>query len=105
MAASESAKLRRGHFDVAPWSGTAWRAHRAKYSAEDPGGSFKVSGRFNRGLDRFPQDEVFPALYLGLDRAGTLGEILRHLPAGLSLEVLNAFRLSRLYIELSRALD
>ena len=36
--------------------------HKRRYRAEDTGGARLVSGRYNRGLDGFPEGETFPAL-------------------------------------------
>ncbi|MHB1414587.1 MAG: RES family NAD+ phosphorylase [Chloroflexota bacterium] len=86
------------------WSGSAWRAHKRKYLPTDPGGSLNVSGRYNRGLDQFPADQVWPALYLSLGPDICLGEILRHVTPAL-LPGLNDFRLSELRLELAVVLD
>lgn len=53
--------------------------HASKYSADDPGGAFKYSGRYHRGRDLFDEDEVFPALYFATAPEVTLGEKQRHL--------------------------
>lgn len=87
-----------------PWSGSAWRAHRRKYLATDPGGSLRVSGRYNRGLDRFAPGQVWPALYLSLGAEVCLGEILRHISPAL-LPALNDYRISELRVELGAVLD
>lgn len=78
--------------------------HRRKYAATDPGGSRRVSGRYHRGLDRFPEDEVWPALYLSLAPEVCLGEILRHVSADL-LPQLNDFRISELSLQLVAVAD
>lgn len=87
-----------------PWGGSAWRAHKRKYLPTDPGGSLNVSGRYNRGLDQFPADHVWPALYLSLGPDICLGEILRHITPAL-LPALNGYRLSELTLELGVVLD
>lgn len=46
--------------------GSAWRFHNRRYPADDPGGSLRVSGRYNLGLDSAPASRAFAALYLGL---------------------------------------
>lgn len=61
------------------WEGRAWRLHAARYAPDDPGGSYRVSGRYNRGKDFFGEDEVFPALYLATSPEVSLGEKQRHL--------------------------
>lgn len=87
-----------------PWKGSAWRAHRRKYAATDPGGSLRVSGRYNRGLDRFPDDEVWATLYLALGPEVCLGEVFRHITPDL-LPFLNDYRLTELSVELTSILD
>ncbi len=47
---------------VVAWEGRVWRMHKRRYAATDPGGARKVSGRYNRGLDRFPEAESFPTV-------------------------------------------
>jgi hypothetical protein len=89
---------------ISPWQGSAWRGHRRKYVATDPGGSRKVSGRYNRGLDQFPADQVFAALYLGLGRDICIGEILRHI-SPVRLSQLTDYRFSELRLELEVVLD
>jgi len=86
------------------WTSAAWRAHRSKYIATDPGGSRRVSGRYHRGLDQFPEDRIWPALYLSLSPEVCLGEIFRHVSADL-LPRLNDYRLTELRVELSFVVD
>lgn len=81
-----------------------WRTHKRKYLASDPGGSHKVSGRYNRGLDKFPKGEVWPALYASLGAETCLGEILRHIDES-TLPMLNDFRISELSVELTVVFD
>jgi RES domain-containing protein len=87
-----------------PWRGSAWRAHRRKYEATDCAGALRSTGRYNRGADVFPLDEVFPVLYLALAPEITLGEIVRRVTPE-RLSGLNEFRISELRIVLSAALD
>src|SRR5216683_2263188 len=82
-----------------PWTGATWRAHRRKYIATDPGGSRRVSGRYHRGLDQFPEDQIWPALYLSLSPDVCLGEVFRHISPDL-LPRLNDYRLTELRVEL-----
>lgn len=89
---------------VAAWVGYLWRMHKRRYRAEDPGGARLVSGRYNRGLDRFPEGEAFPALYLATAPEICLGEIYRHLTPEL-LPSLNDFRLSELSADLQEVAD
>lgn len=62
--------------------GRAWRLHAARYAPDDPGGSYRVSERYNRGRDFFDEDDVFPALYLATAPEVSLGEKQRHLTSG-----------------------
>ena len=80
------------------WQGRVWRMHKRRYRADDPGGARKVSGRYNRGLDRFEEEGSFPALYLATAPEICLGEVYRHITPEL-LPALNDFRLSELSVE------
>jgi RES domain-containing protein len=82
---------------VVAWEGRVWRMHKRKYAATNPGGARKVSGRYNRGLDRFPEAESFPALYLATGPEVCLGEVYRHVTPKL-LPSLNDYRLSELSV-------
>ena len=87
-----------------PWTGQAWRFHRSAYGATDSGGSLLVSGRFHRAVDLFPRSDVWAALYLALEPAVSLGEVLRHFSPQL-LPRLNEYRLSELEVVLEAVLD
>ncbi len=89
---------------VVGWEGRLWRTHKRRYRAEDPGGARLVSGRYNRGLDRFPEGATFPALYLATAPEICLGEVYRHVTPEL-LPSLNDFRLSELSASLQRVAD
>ena len=89
---------------VVEWEGHVWRMHKQKYSATDPGGSRMVSGRYHRGLDQFPEDQVFSALYLATSPEVCLGELYRHITPEL-LPSLNNYRLSKLFVRLMTVLD
>src|SRR5215216_754398 len=86
---------------IVPWSGTAWRFHSQRYSAASHGGSLKVTGRYHRGRDRYPEAETWPALYLALRPHIALGERLRHTTPEL-LASINGQRLSDLLLVLHR---
>ncbi len=87
-----------------PWRGTAWRMYARRYAALDPAGSLLVSGRYHRGPDLVPPDQVWPALYLALGAEICLSEVLRHLtPERLSR--LNDYRLSEIAVDLVATLD
>ncbi|MDQ6832298.1 MAG: RES family NAD+ phosphorylase [Chloroflexota bacterium] len=78
--------------------------HRQNYPATDASGSRKYSGRYNRGLDLFPETEVWTALYLALGAEVCLGEVLRHVTPNL-LPQLNDYCLSELAVWLTAILD
>jgi RES domain-containing protein len=87
-----------------PWRGGVWRFHNRRYPGGDPGGSLKVSGRYNLGLDEVGADRAFAALYCGLTQAICMGEILRHLTPA-TFERLGLYRLTELYVEAGAVLD
>lgn len=89
---------------VVGWEGHVWRMHKRKYPATSPGGARKVSGRYNRGLDLFPEDQSFAALYLATALEICLGEIYRHVTPEL-LPSLNDYRISELSVRLEAVLD
>jgi hypothetical protein len=88
-----------------PWLGSAWRMHKRKYPATDPGGSLKVTGRYNRGADKFPLGETWPARYLSCSPEVCIGEIIRHISSPAQLAALNDFLLSELRLRLQFILD
>ncbi len=89
---------------VLAWESPAWRMHKRKYAANDPGGARKVSGRYNLGLDLVPEGRVFGALYLALNPETCLGEIVRHVES-VGLASLNDYHLSELSVRASRVAD
>ena len=78
--------------------------HKRRYPPADPGGAIKVSGRYNRGLDQFSEDESFGALYLATRPEICLGEVYRHITPDL-LPSLNDYRLSELSVSVRAILD
>lgn len=86
------------------WQGRAWRIHRQRYAANDPGGSLKVSGRYHRGSDHFAPEASWPALYLALRPETCLGELIRHITPEL-LPHLNGYRISELSVTLEAVAD
>lgn len=86
------------------WQGDAWRIHRERYRADDPGGSLRASGRYHRGIDLFPLDRVFAALYLALSPETALAELIRHVTPDL-IPALNSYRLTRLSLLLDDVFD
>jgi RES domain-containing protein len=93
-----------GSLLVTPWTGSVWRAHRRRYNALDHGGSLLVSGRYHRGQDSFPDEQVFPALYLALTPEICLGEIIRHVTPA-TLARFNDYHLSEIRVSLTAVLD
>lgn len=81
------------------WSGEVWRCHSRKYAGDSAAGSLKVSGRFNRGRDRFPGPETWPALYTSLGQHIALGERVHHTTPE-ALAALGNQRMSRLRVDL-----
>jgi RES domain-containing protein len=86
------------------WSGRAWRFHRRDRTATDDRGALLFSGRFNRGLDLFPEVEVWPVLYLTLAPEVAIGERQRHLTIE-HLSRLNDYRLTTLELRLQAVID
>lgn len=89
---------------VVGWEVSVWRMRRRKYAAMDPAGSRIVSGRYNRGLDRFPEDQVFPTLCLSTIPEICLGEMYRRVTLELPPS-LNDYRLSELTVRLQAVVD
>ncbi|MHB8644618.1 MAG: RES family NAD+ phosphorylase [Thermomicrobiales bacterium] len=89
---------------VVGWEGRAWRMQRREYPATDASGSRKYSGRYNRGLDLFPEGETWTALYLATSAEICIGEILRHITPA-SLPLLNSYRISEIVVWLDSILD
>src|SRR5687767_3611651 len=88
---------------VIGWSGEVWRCHGNRYPGDSADGSLKVSGRYNRGLDKYPEPETWPALYTSIGQHVALGERIRHTtPAVLSK--LRGQRISCLYVDLQAVL-
>jgi RES domain-containing protein len=89
---------------IVSWSGEVWRCHSRRYAGDDAAGSLKATGRYNRGGDKYPVPETWPALYTALGQHIALGERLRHTtPAALSR--LSEQRISRLTVRLQTVLD
>lgn len=86
------------------WEGKAWRLHAARYAPDDPGGSYRVSGRYNRGRDFFEEDAIFPVLYLATAPEVSLGEKQRHLTAGNLPQMRNQV-LSEFHVRLQAVYD
>lgn len=89
---------------VTPWRGVAWRIHKARYDALDATGSRLRTGRYNRGGDLFPPEEVFAALYLALLPETALAELVRHI-GEIDPEELNGYRLTEIDSDIGNILD
>ena len=70
---------------IEPWIGKAWRYHRA--------------------ADRFPPDQTWPALYLGLSYGVCMAETMRHLPKDAPFSMLTTFYLSEIEVSLRALID
>lgn len=78
--------------------------HAARYAADDPGSSYRVSGRYHRRADHFEAAEVIPDLCLATTPEVCLGELQRHLTAAM-LPRLNSYLLTELRVSLCAGLD
>ena len=85
------------------WSGHVWRFHGQKYDGDNAEGSLKVSGRFNRGMDKFAEEATWPALYTSLAPHLAIGERIRHTtPQDLSKLAIQS--LSKLWVTLQNVI-
>lgn len=89
---------------VHPFHGRVWRVHWREVSPADWRLSLRTSGRYHRGLDRFPADQVFPALYTSLAPEIALWEMVRR-SAARNLDYLRNTILSELEVSLDHTLD
>lgn len=87
-----------------PFRGTVWRVHWREVAPTDWSLSLRSSGRYHRGLDLFPSDQAFPALYTSLAPEIALWEMVRR-SAARSLTYLSNNVLSELAVDLGRVLD
>jgi hypothetical protein len=88
---------------VIAWSGDVWRCHSNRYPGDSAAGSLKATGRYDRGSDKYPTQETWPALYTALAQHVALGERIRHTTPAV-LPTLAAQRISRLRVTLQRVL-
>lgn len=86
------------------WEASAWRIHKQKYVATDPGGSRRVSGRYHRGTDQYPSTQTWAALYLATQPEICLAELFRHITPEL-FPFLNDYRLSEIALGLTAVAD
>lgn len=84
--------------------GTVWRIHWREVASTDWSLSLRTSGRYHRGLDLFPLDQAFPALYTSLAPEVAIWEMVRR-SAARNLTYLKNNVLSELEVDLSRILD
>lgn len=91
------------HCVLTSWAADVWRLHSPRFAADNTDGSLLFTGRFHRGLDQYPVEETWPALYTSLDKAIPLAEKLRHTNET-TLHKLRRVRLSRLSVVLGRVL-
>lgn len=59
------------------FQGTAWRVHWREVTPTDWSLSQRTSGRYHRGLDLFPPEQAFPALYTSLAPEIAIWEMVR----------------------------
>ncbi len=84
--------------------GTVWRVHWREVAPTDWSLSLRTSGRYHRGLDLFPPDQAFPALYTSLAPEIAIWEMVRR-SAARNLAYLENNVLSELEVDLSHILD
>jgi RES domain-containing protein len=84
--------------------GTVWRVHWREVAPTDSSLSLRTSGRYHRGLDLFPSDQAFPALYTSLAPEIAIWEMVRR-SAARNLTYLKNNLLSELEVNLGRPLD
>lgn len=84
--------------------GTVWRVHWREVTPTDWSLSLRSTGRYHRGLDLFPSDQAFPALYTSLAPEIAIWEMVRR-SAARNLAYLRNILLSELEVNLGRALD
>lgn len=84
--------------------GTVCRVHWREVAPTDWSLSLRTSGRYHRGLDLFPPDHAFPALYTSLAPEIAIREMVRR-SAARSLAYLKNNVLSELEVDLNRILD
>ncbi|MPZ50965.1 MAG: RES domain-containing protein [Dehalococcoidia bacterium] len=89
---------------IRSFSGTAWRVHWREIGPTDWRLSLRSSGRYHRGLDLFPADQAFPALYTSLSQENAIWEMVRR-SAARNLAYLKNNVLSELVVDLGRVLD
>ncbi len=84
--------------------GRVWRVHWREVAPIDWSLSLRTSGRYHRGVDLFPPDQAFPALYTSLAPEIAIWEMVRR-SAARSLAFLRNNALTELEVDLTRTLD
>lgn len=84
--------------------GRVWRVHWREVAAGDWSLSLRTSGRYHRGLDLFPADQTFPALYTSLAPEIAIWEMVRR-SAARNLAFLKNNVLTELEVTLGQMLD
>lgn len=87
-----------------PFRGTVWRVHWREVAPTDWSLSLRTTGRYHRGLDLFPADQAFPALYASLAPEIALWEMVRR-SAARNLGYLRNNVLTELEVHLDQVLD
>jgi RES domain-containing protein len=87
-----------------PFSAKVWRVHWREVGPADWILSLRTSGRYHRGLDLFPSDLVFPALYTSLAPEIAIWEMVRR-SAARNLAYLRNNVLTEFEVDLARVLD
>src|SRR5438552_2313617 len=83
---------------------TVWRVHWREVAPTDWSLSLHTSGRYHRGLDLFPPDEAFPALYTSLAPEIAIWEMVRR-SAAHNLAFLQNNILTELEVDLTHVLE
>jgi hypothetical protein len=89
---------------VRRFQSSVWRTHWREVGAMDWQLSLRTSGRYHCGLDLFPPDQVWPALYTSLAPELAIWEMVRR-SAARNLAYLRNNVLTELAVDLARVLD
>ncbi|MGH2614381.1 MAG: RES family NAD+ phosphorylase [Thermomicrobiales bacterium] len=84
--------------------GAVWRVHWREVAPTDWSLSLRTTGRYHRGLDLFPRDQAFPALYTSLAPEIAIWEMERR-SVTRNLAYLTNNVLTELEVDLDRSLD
>lgn len=86
------------------FNGQVWRTHWREVVPNDWALSLRTSGRYHRGLDLFPPNQAFPALYTSLAPEIAIWEMVRR-SAARNLTYLQNNVLTELELDLELVLD